>query len=81
MRDEQKQPKGHELSPLQTLAWRVMTLVAMIGVYFVLSRENDIREPFVAGVFIAISLAIAFFSRKFVRDNSDSDGKPLKRKK
>jgi hypothetical protein len=53
----------------------------MAGVYVVISHDHNIYEPFVAGVFIAASLAIAFFSRKFIRDNTDENGRRRKRQK
>ena len=75
-----EKPENKKLSPMQTIVWRVLALVAMAGVYFVLSQDHDIRQPFVAGVFVVVSVAIAFFARMYVRDNTDSKGRRLKKK-
>ena len=79
MQHDSEKPRDRKLSPAQTLAWRVMTLIAMVCVFLTISNDHDIRQPFVAGIFILISVLIAFFSRKYIRDNTDSNGKRLKK--
>jgi len=68
-------------STAQTVGWYVMTTIGIGGAYWVITKEHNIREPVVGVVFLCVTVAIAYFTRKFVRDNSDVNGRLRLRRK
>lgn len=62
-------------STAQTVGWYVMTTIGIGGAYWVITKDHNIREPVVGVVFLCVTVAIAYFTRKFVRDNSDENGR------
>ena len=68
-----------EFSRSQNRIWQIGSVGSMIGIYFFLSTQVDVREPFVIGVYLVSSAVVVWACRRFVLDNVDENGR-LKRK-
>jgi hypothetical protein len=68
----QKKP---EFSSGQNLAWSVMSIVAMVGIYAFLGTQTDVKDPFVIGVYFIVCAVVLWGSRRFIADNVDENGK------
>jgi hypothetical protein len=62
-------------SPGQNLVWRIICIVAMVGIYAFLGTQTDIKDPFVIGVYFVFCAVIVWGSRRFVAANVDENGR------
>jgi hypothetical protein len=70
-----------EFSPLQNVAWVVMTVGSMLGIYGFLGTQTDVKDPFVIGVYFVVCAVVAWGSRRFIADNVDENGRYKPRNK
>jgi hypothetical protein len=67
--------RNKQFSRAQTIGWYVMTSIGVGSAYWVISKEHSVKDPVVGLVFICVTVSIAYFTRKFIRDNSDETGR------
>lgn len=73
--------KKKQLSRAQNVVWQVGSITSMIGIYFFLSTQTDMRQPFMIGLYLVICAAIVWGMRRYVLDNVDDRGRPIWRDK
>jgi 4-amino-4-deoxy-L-arabinose transferase-like glycosyltransferase len=69
-----------KLSSKQRLAWGVMSVFSFFPVLFVVSRDYDLREPFVAGVALAVWGLLVFFCGRFIRTSTDENARMIRKR-
>lgn len=67
------------LSRKQTIVWYAAAVFTLFGTFFALSTQVNVREPFIACVYIVGVIAMIYFERLWIRDNTDHEGKRLKK--
>jgi hypothetical protein len=59
-----------DLTPKQKLAWQVISIIEVIGIFLFVGSQADMKDPVVAVITSASALAAVFFTRKYVRDKT-----------